>query len=70
MTYYHTGNHKEKPKTLQISTSRDLAITKEEIADVKTALLPVLSAICEKWNSVTIPIPEWKEAEKQEVAAT
>lgn len=61
VTYYHTGNHKEKPKTLQIGVSRDLALTKEEIADAKAALLPVLVSICDKWNAITIPIPQWEE---------
>lgn len=58
-TYFHTGNSKNKPKSISISTSKDLGLSKEDVADAKAALLPLLSSICEKWNAITIPIPEY-----------
>ena len=65
--YYHTGTHNEKPRSIKIGFSKDIAIIKAEAEEVKAALLPVLGAICEKWQSITIPIPKFKE-ERQEVA--
>jgi len=64
--YFHAGNHHEKPGTMRIDT-RDLHIGKEDLPEVKAQLLPVLTAVCTKYNTITIPIPAWTDA-PQEVA--
>lgn len=69
VTYFHTGNCNEPPRKMTVSVSKDVGITKDDRDAVKAALLPILESICEKWNLIEIPIPEWKNMQSESEAA-
>lgn len=64
LEYYHTGNNRNRPRTLKRSLHLS-HLTQDEYKAIKPELIEMLAAICEKWTSIIIPIPAYQEQKKE-----
>lgn len=73
VVYYHTGNSRNKPRSIAI-VLRPGNFSKEEWEagkekEVEQSLLPVFDEICGKWNKVEFEIPAYTPEPKRQEAA-
>lgn len=69
VVYHHTGNHRAKPRALDIvkrpGNFTPDEWTAEKQTEVKAALLPLFAETCQKWNTVEFEIPAWQAPEPE-----